>query len=232
MLTYADTHTYKPARCSTAAASGADGRAAGAGADADFIASPNFAGPKPGMVYKKDSKGLGYYKDELAKDSATAKLSLAVKPQTSRQTQRPLQADSQPSSSSEGAAKGASGVREQPSSSSSSRSIFNPPPQRSIFNPTPAAATQAISQQITQATSQQIPLHGVMGQMLIGGYKVGDRYLLCRSLSVSMRPSVRLSVRVCAACAVCVCVWLGGCACVCVWVCVCAGVSGRATGGL
>ena len=37
---------------------------------ADFIPSPKFTGSKPGMVYKKDSKGLGYYKDIKPKPKA------------------------------------------------------------------------------------------------------------------------------------------------------------------
>ena len=36
---------------------------AAAGKTPDFIPSPKFKGSKPGMVYKKDVKGLGYYKD-------------------------------------------------------------------------------------------------------------------------------------------------------------------------
>ena len=39
---------------------------------ADFIPSPNFSGSKPGMVFKKDSKGLGYYKDVKPKAGAPA----------------------------------------------------------------------------------------------------------------------------------------------------------------
>jgi hypothetical protein len=39
---------------------------------ADFIPSPSFSGSKPGMVFKKDSKGLGYYKDVKPKTGAPA----------------------------------------------------------------------------------------------------------------------------------------------------------------
>jgi hypothetical protein len=39
---------------------------------ADFVACPKYTGSRPGFVFKKDSKGLGYYRDKVAL-STTAK---------------------------------------------------------------------------------------------------------------------------------------------------------------
>ena len=73
----------------TSGASGAPSAASPAAAKTpDFIPSPKFTGSKAGMVYKKDSKGLGYYTDEKAKGSSSA-----VAPRVPGQPKTPTTAD-------------------------------------------------------------------------------------------------------------------------------------------